>query len=162
MEARIVNSFFKLDLTSRRHNDLVPRNMISLPLVCHEASGYSEMKKGRAKNRVKEYFDRAAVAYETRVTSGALGCIRRREKKAVMEMLEPKPGDNVLDAGCGSGFYSLEIKRRAADVIGLDLSQRMVESARRNGIDAQVADLENLTLDGSFDRFCVPASSNSV
>jgi 2-polyprenyl-3-methyl-5-hydroxy-6-metoxy-1,4-benzoquinol methylase len=81
-----------------------------------------------------------------------LGWVRAREKKVVLEVLDPKPRETILDAGCGTGFYSLEIKRHGANVVGVDISERMVESACKSGIDAQVADLENLAINGSFDK----------
>jgi SAM-dependent methyltransferase len=104
-------------------------------------------------SRIVISFVRARFARETpQQSTPEEGFIRGREKKAVMEVLDPRRGEKVLDAGCGSGFYSLEIKRREADVVGLDISKGMVEAALRNGVDARVADLENLTFDGRFDK----------
>ena len=37
-------------------------------------------------------------------------------------------GRRVLDAGCGSGMYTLRIAREAAKVTGVDLSDRMLPS----------------------------------
>jgi 2-polyprenyl-3-methyl-5-hydroxy-6-metoxy-1,4-benzoquinol methylase len=110
------------------------------------------MNETGVKQRIREYFDRVAESYQWRVTTGVLSWIRTREKKAVLEALEPKSSDTILDAGCGSGFYSLEIKRRGANVLGVDISQRMVESARKSGVNAQVADLENLAINACFDK----------
>ena len=41
-----------------------------------------------------------------------------------------RPGDLVLDLGCGTGRHCFEIVRRGANVIGLDLSQPDLSQAR--------------------------------
>jgi len=40
-------------------------------------------------------------------------------------------GASVLDAGCGSGAQAEWLLDRGADVVGIDLSPRMIEEARR-------------------------------
>ncbi len=39
-------------------------------------------------------------------------------------------GKSVLDIGCNAGFYSFEMKRRGADVIGIDTDERYLDQAR--------------------------------
>lgn len=59
----------------------------------------------------------------------------------------------VLEVGCGFG----ELAERAgcelrAEVVALDLSARMVELARRRGVDARLGDIQRLPFaDASFD-----------
>ncbi len=49
-------------------------------------------------------------------------------------------GQAVLDIGCGSGVYSIELARRGARrVLGLDFSEPMLEIARRSAREAGVA-----------------------
>ena len=58
-------------------------------------------------------------------------------------------GKQVLDAGCGSGRYCVELARRNADVVGIDLAEAMVEmsglAAKEAGVDGhchfEVADV---------------------
>lgn len=40
-------------------------------------------------------------------------------------------GLDVLDVGCGAGYFSRELARRGARVTGIDISSRMIEHARR-------------------------------
>jgi 2-polyprenyl-3-methyl-5-hydroxy-6-metoxy-1,4-benzoquinol methylase len=48
-------------------------------------------------------------------------------------------GKAILDIGCGSGVYSIELARRGARrVVGLDFSAPMLEIARRSGREAGV------------------------
>jgi len=59
----------------------------------------------------------------------------------------------VLEVGCGWGELSEWIARETgADVVATDLSPRMVELTRQRGVEAPVADAQDLPFaDGSFD-----------
>lgn len=72
---------------------------------------------------------------------------------AVLQMLAPRPGELILDVGCGDGVLTERIAAAGARVIGLDSSPAMVEAARARGIDAFVADAESMELErfGQFD-----------
>lgn len=72
---------------------------------------------------------------------------------AVLQLLNPQPGELILDLGCGDGVLTQRIVEAGARVIGLDSSEDMVEAARERGIDAFVADAEDMDLErfGQFD-----------
>lgn len=72
---------------------------------------------------------------------------------AVLQMLAPRPGELILDVGCGDGALTQRIAEAGAKVIGLDSSPEMVEAARARGLDAFVADAEAMDLErfGQFD-----------
>jgi SAM-dependent methyltransferase len=72
---------------------------------------------------------------------------------AALELLNPQPGELILDLGCGDGTLTKRIVDAGARVIGLDASPEMVEAARAKGIDAFVADAEALDLDAQALRF---------
>jgi ubiquinone/menaquinone biosynthesis C-methylase UbiE len=59
----------------------------------------------------------------------------------------------VLEVGCGWGELAEWIAREsAAEVVAVDLSPRMVELAAERGIDARLADVQELPFaDGMFD-----------
>jgi ubiquinone/menaquinone biosynthesis C-methylase UbiE len=70
----------------------------------------------------------------------------------VLEWLDAKAGERVLDLGCGDGQLTQKIAATGAIVAGADASPQMVEAARGRGIDAQVAQAESLPFaDASFD-----------
>jgi len=50
------------------------------------------------------------------------------------------PGSRVLDVGCGPGRHALELARRGADVVGVDVSERFVEVGSRLAAAAGLAD----------------------
>ncbi len=61
-------------------------------------------------------------------------------------------GDKILDLGCGSGDNSLYFKEKGLDVIGIDLSEKMIELCKEKGIEAFVCDIEDLPFNSkSFD-----------
>jgi trans-aconitate 2-methyltransferase len=47
----------------------------------------------------------------------------------LVDLLNPQPGERVLDLGCGTGHLTAEIAKRGASVIGLDSSQEMLDQA---------------------------------
>ena len=72
---------------------------------------------------------------------------------AALDLLAPKPGELILDVGCGDGTLTQKIMATGARVIGLDASEEMVEAARAKGVDAFVADAQALGLEGQAERF---------
>lgn len=78
------------------------------------------------------------------------------EAEIVKAVAEAGPG-RVLDIGCGTGELAERIaSEAAAEVVAADLSPRMVDLARERGLDARIADVEQLAFaDGEFD--CVVA-----
>ncbi len=50
----------------------------------------------------------------------------------LLELLDPQPGERILDIGCGTGQLTAEIARSGAQVTGLDSSADMLAGARKN------------------------------
>lgn len=55
----------------------------------------------------------------------------QRQVDFLVERLDVHPSCEVLDLGCGDGRHSLELTRRGFRVTGLDLSEELLERARR-------------------------------
>jgi SAM-dependent methyltransferase len=78
---------------------------------------------------------------------------------ALFRLLGPAQGLRVLDAGCGSGYLSRLLSAKGAAVVGVDLSPRLLEIARREEsreplrIEYHESDLARLSAfaDASFD-----------
>jgi len=62
-------------------------------------------------------------------------------------------GSRLLDAGCGTGFFSVQAARLGANVISLDVGKNLLKETRRKGIAAVVAaDAARMPIrDRSFD-----------
>jgi trans-aconitate methyltransferase len=71
--------------------------------------------------------------------------------EAVLDLLNPKPGERILDLGCGDGALTEKITAVGAEVVGVDGSSDMVAAAKRRGIDARVADSYSLNFHSEFD-----------
>jgi trans-aconitate methyltransferase len=69
----------------------------------------------------------------------------------VLEWLAPKPGERILDLGCGDGQLTAKIVAAGAEVVGVDASPAMVEGALAKGIDARVCNAEALPFNSEFD-----------
>lgn len=69
----------------------------------------------------------------------------------LLDLLTPKPGERVLDVGCGDGVLTKQLMDRGCDVIGVDASPAMVETAKALGVQAHVMDGHQLPFYEEFD-----------
>jgi SAM-dependent methyltransferase len=82
----------------------------------------------------------------------------RQEVDHLMAVLGLRPGDEVLDVGCGPGRHAYELARRGVRVHGIDIAQTFVDIARSDApegatferLDAR-AILDTPALHGRFD-----------
>lgn len=71
------------------------------------------------------------------------------------------PHGKILEAGCGAGQFSKYLMSKGFTVLGVDLSESMLELARKKvpGGDFRIMDMRNLTFDdGQFDGIIAPYS----
>lgn len=69
----------------------------------------------------------------------------------VVELLAPRPGERVLDLGCGDGALTAKLVALGCEVVGIDASEPLVAAARQLGLDARVMDAEALGFAAEFD-----------
>ncbi len=125
------------------------------------------------RSELTTYFDRtAAPAWEALTSDAPVSRIRatvragRDEMRALL--LSMLPGDmtglTLLDAGCGTGALTVEAARRGARVTAVDVSPRLIATARERlgtgaTVDWRVGDM----LDPSLGRFdCVVAMDSLI
>jgi SAM-dependent methyltransferase len=76
---------------------------------------------------------------------------------ALIDRLDPQPGEQVLDVGCGFGSTAIAVASRGASVHGLDISPPMIERARARAAAAgaaitfAVGDAQEDDLGGPYD-----------
>jgi SAM-dependent methyltransferase len=79
------------------------------------------------------------------------------ERPATLALLPDVAGKDVLDAGCGPGWYADWLARNGAHVVAIDCSPHMVRLAdarlrgRARVMQGDVSDLRNLLLTETFD-----------
>lgn len=88
---------------------------------------------------IETYFDRTAAETWKKLTSTApVGRIRqtvragRDTMRATLLSFLPDDlsGRRILDAGCGTGAFAVEVAARGADVVAIDLSETLIAHAR--------------------------------
>lgn len=105
----------------------------------------------RSVDLVRRYFDREARRFDAIYEAGkpmSKRVVDRVFRSVVVERfklicnLAPQRGPwTLLDVGCGSGRYSIELAGRGASrVLGIDVSSEMIDLAREQASSAGVAD----------------------
>jgi trans-aconitate methyltransferase len=69
----------------------------------------------------------------------------------LVEILAPRPGERILDLGCGDGSLTVRLAERGASVVAVDRSPEMVAAARARGLDARLGDATALLFAAEFD-----------
>jgi len=71
----------------------------------------------------------------------------------VLALLDAKPGERVLDLGCGTAQLTRKLADAGISVVGLDASQEMIDQARRlhPGLRFELADGQTFALGETFD-----------
>lgn len=69
----------------------------------------------------------------------------------VVELLNPLPGERILDVGCGDGALTRRLVELGCEVVGVDSSREQVEAACKSGLDARVKDCQALDFHRAFD-----------
>lgn len=76
----------------------------------------------------------------------------------VLSLLDPQPGERIIDVGCGTGEVTVRLARLCGSVLGVDLSAKMIAAASkdlpddlRDKLKYRVADAQQL--DGIDEKF---------
>lgn len=69
----------------------------------------------------------------------------------VIDLLDAKPGERILDLGCGDGALTAQIVATGAKVTGVDSSPSMVAAAQARNLDVRLVNCEALEFDHEFD-----------
>jgi len=104
-------------------------------------------------------FDQFAARYDERWTNTAIG---RAQRNQVWRAIDPlfRPGDRLLDIGCGTGEDAAHWAARGIAVEGTDASPAMIGIARQRGLTATVLRAEQIgslksVYDGAHSNFGV-------
>lgn len=111
------------------------------------------------RGELRTYFDRTAADAWKQLTSDApvsriratVRAGRNRMRETLLSWLPlDLRGRRVLDAGCGTGSFAIELARRGADVVAIDLAESLVDLARARTA-AELAEIRSRTGHGSIE-----------
>lgn len=100
-------------------------------------------------------YDDIADQYAARIDDRVWNTLYERPN--TLALLPPVGGKDILDAGCGPGWYAERLVGRGARVVGVDRSARLIELARERLGDrarfhcADVSDMRGTVPDSSAD-----------
>jgi trans-aconitate methyltransferase len=69
----------------------------------------------------------------------------------VVALLNPQPGERILDAGCGDGALTQQLAESGAHIRGVDQSPAMAAAARARGLEIDEASITALPYQSEFD-----------
>ena len=112
--------------------------------------------------QIEEYWNLRSNGFSSSVREELCECGESISGK-ICGNLGLERGSKVLDLGCGPGLFSILMARMGMEVIGVDYSPRMVETARENALvegleiefmrmDAQDMDFDDGTFDAVVSR----------
>lgn len=111
------------------------------------------------KETTVKYFNNTAKNYDNSHDGKFVNCMYQE----IVDRVRKLEGDKILDLGCGNGnIINLLKKEREASYYGLDISENMIEEAKKRcdeDVEFTVGDSENLPYqDGQFDIIICNAS----
>ena len=74
----------------------------------------------------REIAERYDQWYETKLGS----FVDEVETKTALDLYQPQAGEIILDAGCGTGNFSIKLAQKGCMVTGIDISEEMLKKAR--------------------------------
>ncbi len=80
----------------------------------------------------EQLFDQWPETYDNWFATPIGALVKKFEGELILDLLRPHQGEKILDAGCGTGVFTLDILSSGAFVVGLDLSLPMLIRAGQN------------------------------
>ncbi|MDJ0675345.1 MAG: class I SAM-dependent methyltransferase [Calothrix sp. MO_167.B42] len=101
----------------------------------------------------EELFENYAIKYDNEIfTQGTIG-----ECDFIEKEINYDKNIKILDIGCGTGRHSIELAKRGYKVVGIDLSESMLQRAKQKALEANlqidfhINDARNLPFSHEFD-----------
>jgi ubiquinone/menaquinone biosynthesis C-methylase UbiE len=76
-------------------------------------------------------FDKWPDRYDEWFQTPAGALVKHFESALLLDLLQPRAGETILDVGCGTGIFTLDILSSGPRIIGLEISRPMLLRARQ-------------------------------
>ncbi len=116
------------------------------------AGALARLATANAARRQRRVWSRRVTTWEHHTPDGL-----EKVSKAVLAAADPRPGDQVVDLGCGTGQLSLPLAGRGACVLAVDVSPAMITRLEVNARDRSLAGVEGIAL--PVENLSLPAQS---
>jgi len=74
-------------------------------------------------------FDKWPHRYDAWFQTPAGALVKHYESELLLDLLQPHPGETILDVGCGTGIFTLDLLSFGPRIIGLEISRPMLTVA---------------------------------
>lgn len=97
------------------------------------------MSDGALTEKARKDWNRLAEPYQANCQEPGTGTYNKLvEIPAMLSLIGNVKGKKMLDAGCGHGYYSLLLAKKGPRVTGIDISEKMIELAKKDAVEASV------------------------
>ena len=98
--------------------------------------------------RIREQWESNAEAFSEIIDRKGSPHHRKILNPCVEKLLGDVAGKKLLDAGSGEGYLARHYAKQGADVIAIDLSQRLIDTSE------QISEVEEVNVDYRVDNVC--------
>jgi 2-polyprenyl-3-methyl-5-hydroxy-6-metoxy-1,4-benzoquinol methylase len=84
----------------------------------------------RANDETRSAWNTNAVAWDARMADEGNDFVNVLCWPAIIRLLNPQPGQLILDAACGNGIFSRRIETLGAELVAFDFSAELIKLAR--------------------------------
>lgn len=153
--------FFSLFISYQRLDELNQRKPKDSKALTNTATNAKLLnldgQHSMQKRRKSELFDHWPEQYDQWFTTPIGALVKGFENELILDLLSPSSEETILDAGCGTGVFTLDILSFGTHVIGIDISLPMllwaVQKSKGYAFQAVSADMSNLPFsDNAFDK----------
>ena len=102
-------------------------------------------------------FDKEAIHYDQWYKSKLGNFVDKVETELAFFLFKPTSGMKILDVGCGTGNFSIKLAEMGCKVVGIDVSEEMLNKARKKakdkGLDIEFYKMDVYNMDFSEESF---------
>ena len=108
-------------------------NSLGLDLEKPFEEWWKQKTKKKLKFDVEKGYDAVASFYDKLFNPAII-----TEEQTFLKLIGNVKGKKILDAGCGTGRYAVQLAKKGAEVYGIDISEKMLEIAKKKAKENRV------------------------